>query len=150
VWASRRADLGVEESLLGAERSFLSRAVGSLTEDDLDDLHGRASGALVFGWALGRIPDRPSFATVEALATALAAHGLLGDGSIARARAAAEGSTLRSSTELLDALSAYRARRGKAREVDEPDRVFAEVAADHLLWILDPEADLEEDEVDGG
>src|SRR4051812_42143097 len=67
MWLSRVGDLGIAESLSGDERALLERPVGALTEDDLDDLHGRAAGAAVFAWALGRAPERPTFATFDAL-----------------------------------------------------------------------------------
>lgn len=134
MWLSRDGDLGVVDVLTAQERALLARPVGELSEDDLDELHGRATGAAVLTWALGRAPERPTFAKVEVI---LAEHGLLGDGSIARARAAAEGATLRSEAELDEALAAYLRLRGKAREIDDPERVFAGVAAHDLTWVLD-------------
>lgn len=138
AWVGRAPDLGVSEVLLADERALLERPVGALSEDDLDDVHGRASGALVLLWALGRLPARPAFAAVEALDEGLAAHGLLGDGSVSAARAAADGAALRPEAELDHALSSYLHVRGKAREVQDPERVFADVAAHHLTWVLDP------------
>jgi hypothetical protein len=133
TWLSRDGDLGVAEALTGEERALLERAIGELSEDDLDDLHGRAIGAAVLAWAIGRAPSRPTLAKVEEI---VAEHGLLGDGSIKRARAAAEAATLRSEAELDEALGAYLRVRGKAREVDDPERIFAGVAAHHLTWVL--------------
>ena len=137
AWAGRAPDLGVSDVLLSDERALLERPVGGLSEDDLDDVHGRASGALVLLWALGRLPARPGFAAVEAMDEELAAHGLLGDGSVSAARAAAEGAALRPEAELDQALSSYLHVRGKAREVRDPEKVFADVAAHHLTWVLD-------------
>lgn len=149
AWLSRVGEdgLGVDAELLAEERDLLERPVGELSDDDLDDVHGRASGALVLLWALARLDTRPSFATIETIETVLASHGLLGDGSVSKARAAAEGARLRPEGELDEALGAYLRTRGKAREVDDPDRIFAGVAAHHLTWVLDRnmgfEADIE-------
>src|SRR6188472_1821856 len=81
-WLARLPQLGVDEILLPVERASLERSVGELSEDELDDIHGRAAGALVLLWSLARLPDRPSFATVDAIESTLAEHGLLGSGSI--------------------------------------------------------------------
>lgn len=137
MWTSRHADLGIEGALEPEERALLERPVGTLGDEDLDELHGRATGALVLLWAIGRLTERPSFDTVEQMDDVLAEHGLLGDGSIARARTAAEGATLRPADDRESAESAYLRARGKAREVDDPDRIFAEVCAHHLGWIAD-------------
>jgi hypothetical protein len=136
-WLGRIADLGLEEILLPSERSFLERPVGTLSEEDLDDLHGRASGAVFFLWALGRLETRPAFAAVDDMATVVAEHGLLGTGSIAQANEAVTSSTLRSADVLSDALSSYVRTRGKAREPSEPEKIVAGVGAHHLEWILD-------------
>src|SRR4051812_1306236 len=79
AWTSRIADLGIGGDLLADERAFLERPVGEMSEDDLDDLEGRVSGAVVLLWALGRLDARPTFATVTELETHLAERGLLGD-----------------------------------------------------------------------
>jgi hypothetical protein len=136
MWLSRDADLGIAQALRPEERALLERPIGELSEDDLDEVHGLASGALVLLWALGRLSTRPTFATVEAMEATLAEHGLLGDGSIARARAAADDAQVRPEPELEGALSAYARTRGMARETDDPERIFAEVAAHQLEWIL--------------
>lgn len=142
AWRSREADLGIASALAEGERALLDRPVGALTEDELDDAHGRGLGAAVLLWALGRAPSRPTFAGAEAI---IADNGLLGDGSVARARASSEAATLRPERELDLALSAYLRLRGKAREVDEPERVFAGIAAHHLGWVLDPEMGFDDD-----
>ncbi len=134
MWLARVGDLGVTENLFRDERALLERPVGELTDDDLDDLHGRSAGASVLAWALGRAKVRPTFATFEAL---VAEHGLLGDGSIPLARAAAESGALRSEAELDEGLASYLRLRGKAREIDDPERIFAGLAAHHLTWILE-------------
>lgn len=144
MWLSRLGDLGVDDELADDERTLLERPVGELSEDELDDLDGRASVALVLAWALGRLEQRPSFASTNALADTLADHGLLGDGSIARAKAAAESARLRPDAEIEAARSAYERTRGKAREVTDPEKIFAEIAAHHLEWVLDDTIDLEE------
>lgn len=142
MWLSREGDLGILETLGAEERALLERPVGGLSEDDLDDLHGRAAGAAVLAWALARAPERPLLADVEMI---VAEHGLLGDGSITRARAAAEGASLRPERELDEALAAYVRVRGRARELDDPARIFAGVAAHHLTWILDEPMAFEDD-----
>jgi hypothetical protein len=137
MWMQRLGDLGVEASLLTEERALLERPVGTLTEDELDDLHGRASGALVLLWALGRLEPRPALSEVDTMAERLAESGVLGDGSISGARAAMAEARLRPVDELRAALAAYERTRGKAREPSEPERLFALVAAHHVAWVLD-------------
>lgn len=144
MWLARLGDLGIDEELLDDERALLERPVGELSEDDLDDLDGRASGALVLAWALGLVEARPTFAATSALAETLAEHGLLGDGSIARAKAAAESARLRADAEIEAARSAYERTRGKAREVTDAEKIFAEVAAHHLDWVLDDTMEADE------
>jgi hypothetical protein len=138
-WLSRLGDLGLETAILPGERALLERPVGEMSEDDLDDLHGRACGALVLLWALGRLPARPSFADVEDMASIVGEHGLLGAGSISGANETVASASLRSATELREGLSAYARARGKAREPTEPEKIVAGVAAHHLEWILDRE-----------
>jgi hypothetical protein len=145
AWASRLDDLGIAGDLLDDERGFLERPVGALSEDDLDDLEGRVSGSLVLLWALGRLDARPTFATVTELEDHLAAHGMLGDGSVKQARAAAESATLRPADELDSALGTYLKTRGKAKEIAEPDKIVAAVGAHHLTWILEDEMTFDED-----
>ena len=144
MWLSRLGDLGIDDALSDEERALLDTPVGALSEDDLDDLDGRTTGALVLAWALGRIDARPTFASTNAIAETLADHGLLGDGSITRARAAAGGARLRPDDEIEAARAAYERTRGKAREVADPEKIFAEIAAHHLDWVLDDTMDLEE------
>jgi hypothetical protein len=145
MWLSKVDALAVTDVLLAEERAFLERPVGELSDDDLDDVHGRASGAPILLWALGRLEARPSMATVEAIAETLGAHGLLGDGSIRRARSAAEEARLRADEELDAALGTYLRTRGKAREVTDPERVFAEVAAHHVAWVRDAAMGFDDD-----
>lgn len=130
-WASRVGDLGV--TLTPEESAFLERPAGQLTEDERDDLDGREAGAAVLLWALGRASAKPTFATADDL---VAEHGLLGDGSIAKAKAAAESATLRPEEELDAALGAFMKARGKAKEPSDPEQIYAGVAAHHLTWIL--------------
>lgn len=143
-WLGRLGDLGVDAAILPQERTFLERPVGTLSEDEIDDLDGRASGALVFLWALGRLEARPSFAAVEDIATLAAEHGLLGSGSISRAKETIAVARLRPDSELDEALSAYARTRGKAREPSEPEKIVAGIAAHHLEWVLDREAPFED------
>jgi hypothetical protein len=145
AWASRVDELGVASELLEDERSFLERPIGALSEEDLDDLEGRVSGALVLLWALGRLDSRPTFATITDLEEHLSAHGLLGDGSVKKAKATAEAARLRSPEELDAALGAYLKTRGKAREIVDPEKIVAAVGAHHLTWILDDEMRFDED-----
>lgn len=144
-WVARTADLGIDGELLDDERAVLEKPVGELSEDDLDDLEGRVSGALVLLWALGRIDARPTFAAVTELETHLAEHGLLGDGSIKAAKAAAESATLRPADELDGALGTYLKARGKAKEIADPEKIVAAVGAHHLTWILEDEMGFDED-----
>src|SRR4051812_7488277 len=77
-WLDKLPELGLEEVRLPWERAALERPVGDLWEDELDDIPGRAAGALVLLWSLTRLPVRPSFATVDDMESMLADHGLLG------------------------------------------------------------------------
>ena len=145
MWASRIDDLGIGADLLATERAFLEKPVGALSEDDLDDLEGRVSGALVLLWALGRLEPRPTFAAVTNLEEHLSEHGLLGDGSIKKAREAAESAALRSGEEIDGALGTYLKARGKAKEIADPEKIVAAVGAHHLTWILEDEMGFDED-----
>ena len=145
LWLSRVGDLEIDAELLTEERAFLERNVGDLTDDDVDDVHGRASSASVLLWVLGRSAKRPLFATEEELAETLAKHGLLGDGSIAGAKAEVEKAASHSEKEIAEALSTYRRTRGKAKTTEEPEKIFAEVAAHALTWVLDPEMSFDDD-----
>lgn len=133
-WTSRIADLGVANELSAEERALLDRAVGTLSEDDRDDLDGRFAGAAVLLWALGRAKTAPTFALAEDV---IAEHGLLGDGSVAAARTAAESATCRPEAELDAALSTYRRARGKAKDPSDPEQLYAGIAAHHLLWVVE-------------
>lgn len=143
AWLGRHDALGVTASLSDQERVLLAAPVGTLDDEALDDLHGRATGAVVLLWALGRLDARPTWKTIEAMEQVLADHGLLGDGSVSQAKAAAEAARLRDEGERDEAWNAYSKSRGKAREVDDPERIFAEVAAHHLAWI-DGDEELED------
>ena len=92
-----------------------------------------ASGLLL--WALGRLSARPTFATD--IGEALDEAGLLGDGSIAGAKKAVDEATLRDERTIGEGEAAYRKTRGMAKETDEPEKIFAEVAAHHLNWVLE-------------
>jgi hypothetical protein len=143
AWHSRLAALGVEDALLAEERALLERPVGTLDENDLDDLEGRATGVIVFLWALGRTDTRPTFDATLELDTLLAENGFLGDGSIARANEAAGRATLRDEGTLRDALASFERLRGKAKEPTDPERIMADVAAHHLAWVFDDDAPFE-------
>lgn len=139
-WASRVGDLGI--TLTAEESSFMDRPVGKLTEDERDVIDGRSTGAAVLLWALGRSATKPTFATADDL---VAEHGLLGDGSIAKAKASAESASLRSEAELDTALSAFLKTRGKAKDPSDPEQIYAGVAAHHLTWILTDTMSFDED-----
>lgn len=145
AWAARLPDLGLDVDILPRERALLEAPVGTLDEDAKDDLLGRASAGLVLLWALGRLEQRPGAAAVDELESLLTEHGLLGDGSIKEARAAADGAELRDASELEDAAAAYERARGKSREADTPEKVFADVAGEQLEWVLDDAATLDEE-----
>lgn len=145
AWAGRLDDLGIAGEFVADERSFLEQPVGRLSEDDLGDLEGRVSGALVLLWALGRLEQRPTFAMVTELEDHLEAHGLLGDGSIKQAKAAADGAKLRPADELDAALGTYLKTRGKAKEIADPEKIVAAVGAHHLTWILDDDMAFDDD-----
>ena len=145
-WVARLGDLELDNAILASERALLERPVGAMSEDDLDDLDGRASGTVVLLWALGRLPTRPSFATVEQMESIVGESGLLGAGSISKARESAASATLRPETELRDALATYVRTRGKAKDPTLPDPIVAGVAAHHLEWILDSELEFEDDD----
>src|SRR5262245_15249548 len=81
-WVLRLGDLELEATISPYERALLERPVGEMSDDDLDDLHGRASGAVFFLWALSRVDVRPSLVTVvEEMEAVIGEHGLLGSGS---------------------------------------------------------------------
>jgi hypothetical protein len=145
LWCGRLTDLGVDDVLLAEEKALLDKEVGTLDEDALDDVHGRATGALVLLWALGRLEVRPSFETVNQMEAVLADHGLLGDGSISKCKEAAQAATLRTDNERENARHSYVRTRGKAKEVEEGDRIFAEVAAHHLQWVGDDQMSFDSD-----
>lgn len=130
-WASRVGDLGI--TLTSEESALLERPVGKLTEDERDDLDGRSTGAAILLWALGRTDAKPTFATADDV---VVEHGLLGDGSIARAKLAAESATLREEAELDTSLASFCRARGKAKEPSDPEQIYAGIAAHHLTWIL--------------
>lgn len=134
AWVSRLADLGVE--VLPAEQALLDRRVGELSDEDLDDLHGRAAGALVLLWALGRLFSRPSFTDIDAMESLVLEHGVLGAGSIAAAKATMDAAALRPEAEIDTARATYQRVRGKAREASSADAVVAELGVHHLEWVL--------------
>ncbi|MBX3232130.1 MAG: DUF4272 domain-containing protein [Labilithrix sp.] len=141
-WSSRIADLGVADTLSSEERALLDAPVGALSEDERDDLDGRSAGAAVLLWALGRAPQRPTFALADDV---IAEHGLLGDGSISAARAAAEGATLRAASELDAAIASYRRARGKAKDPSDAEQIYAGIGAHHLEWIVDASMSFDDD-----
>ncbi len=137
LWATRLTELGIDADVLPVERAFLERPVGGLTEDDLDDVHGRATGALALLWVLGRLETKPNAASVEEIADLLGDHGLLGDGSITRAKEAVAAAKMRDLPAVEEARTTYERARGKAKEPTEPEKIFAGIGAHHLAWVLD-------------
>jgi hypothetical protein len=139
-WAARIEDLGV--TLSEDESALFNRTAGNLTEDERDDLDGRATGAAVLLWALGRAEAKPTFAAIEEI---VGEHGLLNDGSIAKARELAEAATLRPEEELESAQDAYAKKRGKAEDPTDAEQIYAGIAAHHLAWVLDETMSFEGD-----
>lgn len=144
VWLSRVGDLGVEEALSASERGLLERPVGELSEDEVDDLHGRASGAVVLLWALGRLETKPTAATFDDMESVIGDHGILGDGSVKGAAATVSAATLRAEEALSETCRHYERAGGVARDPQEAEKIVARIAAHHLSWILDPEMPFEE------
>lgn len=136
-WNGRLADLGIENAFAAEERAYLDRAVGTLDEDDLDDLHARSLGAVVLLWALGRLDARPETDEMLEAPALVAEHGLLGLGSIAAVKSAIADAKLRAASELRAGLDAYAAKRGKGTDEDSPAEVAANLGHAHLAWVLD-------------
>lgn len=136
-WLSRTGDLALSDVLLQEERALLERPVGTLSEDDLDDLQGRAVAALFLLWALGRLAARPSVDSFRDAAELIADHGLLGDGSIAGANRAVERAELLPKEDLVAALETYQAKRPAPDADASADEVVAEIGALSLAWVAD-------------
>lgn len=140
-WLARTSELGVDAIWLAEERAHMERPIGELSEDDLDDLYGRAIGGLVLLWTLGRVEGRPDAAALENAPEIIAEHGLLGDGSVAKAKAAMQSAKLRPIGDLRAALAAYAQERGKPdAEEETPLETLATVAAHALGWVVDRDA----------
>ncbi len=137
AWAGRTADFGAD--LSASEAALMEKSVGSLVDDDLDVLDGGATAAPVLLWALGRLSVRPTFET--SIGEALEEAGLLGDGSVLGAKTAVGDAKLRDESEIGEGEAAYRNRRGKAKETDEPEKIYAELAAHYLTWVLEEDAE---------
>lgn len=138
-WVARLGDLGLSLVVLREERALLERPVGELTEDEVDEMQGQASAALVFLWALGRLPAPPSVESVIDMPDLVAEHGVLGSGSISAALATVAASKLRPDAELREALETYAAKQGdgSAERELEPSEVVAVLTTHALDWIID-------------
>jgi hypothetical protein len=139
AWVSRIPDLGLSEAFLAEERAVLERTVGDLDEDEVDELQGQASAALVLLWALGRLTDPPTVDSVIELPDLIAEHGVLGDGSISGAKTAIANAKLRPDAELRAQLALYAAQQGdpKGDRALEPAEVVAVLAVHALSWVVD-------------
>lgn len=142
TWSKQIEPLGIGAELSAEERALVDKKAGTLEEDERDDLDGRVAGAAVLLWALGRASSRPNFASAEEV---IGEHGLLGDGSITKARASIDAATLRAEEELDTALAAYLKTRGKAKDPDDPEQIYAGIAAHHLTWVLESSMSFEHD-----
>lgn len=136
-WLARTADLGLSDVLLAEERALLERQVGSLSEDDLDDLQGRATAGLFLLWALGRLSARPSVESFHDAPDIIAEHGLLGDGSISGANRAVASAGLRPTEELREALVAYGAKQPAPGADGTAEEVVAALGTHALAWVVD-------------
>lgn len=136
-WISRIEDLGLGDVLLTEERALLERPVGSLSEDDLDDVQGRATAALFLLWALGRVSARPSVESFHDAADIIAERGLLGDGSISGANRAVASAALRPAEELREALAAYGAKQPPPGADGTAEEVVAALGTHALAWVVD-------------
>ena len=145
AWAGRTQDFGAD--LFEEEEALMQKTVGSLGDDDHDVLEDAAEAAPVLLWALGRTEARPTFETLAA--EVLEQSGILGDGSASVARKTVAEAKLRDEREIGEGEAAYRNRRGKAKDTDDPEKIFAEVAAHYLTWVLEEEQEwalLDDDE----
>lgn len=141
AWLSRIGDLSLDGVILPDERAYLERPVGSLSEDETDDIEARVITAMVLLWALSRLPEAPSAAMLGDAVTLMAEHGLLGDGSISAANATVAAVQLRPESELRDASDAYaRTTKGDAApagSAESPEEMVAKLAGQALSWVLD-------------
>jgi hypothetical protein len=138
AWVSRLGQLGLEEAIFADERALLDRSVGELTEDECDDIEGRVIGALILLWSLSRLGGRPTSAILGVATRLMAEHGVLGDGSIPKAKEAIGSVQLRSESELRDGLGAFIAARGAAATPSRDDReqMVAAIGVQSLSWVL--------------
>lgn len=146
-WLRAATDLGLDGVLLPDERGYLERPVGSLGEDDRDDVHGRATAALVLLWALGNLPERPLLAHVHDALDLVSGHGVLGDGSVSGAKENVTKAKLRPVGDLRAAYAAYTQERGKMTDDDTPEEVVGTLGFRTLGWVLDREMAYDDDYV---
>lgn len=136
AWISRLGQLGLEDALKSDERSLLERRVGELTDEECDEIEGRVIGALTLLWSMARLGGRPT-AKVLGIATRLIAdHGVLGDGSIPRAKEAIAHASLRSEDELRVALADYAAHCRETPAPEDPEPMVAAIGVQNLTWVL--------------
>lgn len=138
AWVSRLGDLELDKTLLPLERAYLTRTVEELTQDEIDEIEGRVISAAVLLWALGRLPELPTAATLGEAPDLVAEHGVLGDGSVSRARESVKQATLRPEAELSAALAAATRAYGDASEAMTPEQMVAGIAMHALGWVVDP------------
>lgn len=147
VWLRAASDLGLDAVLSADERAYLERPVGELTEDDRDDVHGRATAALVLLWSLGALPARPLLAHVQDALDLVSGHGLLGDGSVSAAKERITTAKLRPIGDLRAAYAAYTQERGKLTDEDTPEQIVGTLGFRTLGWILDRDMGYDDDYV---
>jgi hypothetical protein len=138
AWVSRLGDLELEQALLPDERAFLVRTVDELTQEEVDEIEGRIISAVVLLWALGRVPSLPTADTLGDAPDLVAENGVLGDGSVSGARDAVAKATLRSESELRDALVAADRARGDVSSAMTPEQMVAGITVHALGWVIDP------------
>ncbi|MBS2017749.1 MAG: DUF4272 domain-containing protein [Deltaproteobacteria bacterium] len=146
-WLRAATDLELEPVLLADERGYLEREVGSLEEDERDDVHGRVTAALVLLWALGKLPARPELADVQDALDRITTAGLLGDGSVSAAKATILSAKLRPVGDLRAAYAAYTQARGKMTDDDTPEQIVGNLGSRTLAWVLDREQPYDDDYV---
>jgi hypothetical protein len=146
-WLGHTTELGVDDVLLPDERAYLERPVGTLDEDERDDIHGRTTAALVLLWTLGSLPERPMLAHVHDALDLVTSHGLLGEGSVSAAKASVAKAKLRPIGDLRAAYAAYTQERGKMTDDDTPEQVVGTLGFRTLAWVLDREMKYDDDYV---
>lgn len=146
-WLGHTTGLGVDDALLPEERAYLETPVGALGEDERDDIHARATAAVILLWALGSVPTRPTLAHVHDALDLVTAHGFLGDGSISVANEKVATAKLRPIGDLRAAYAAYTQERGKMTDDDTPEQIVGTLGFRTLAWVLDRDMKYDDDYV---